>query len=183
MLILGSILTVILSGVVAAFVSALLSVSKDQLIFRQRKAEELFLAFDHWDKHASSAFLMYYPYLQGKLSISQVQNLIIKSQERSPDLGRDHAEIFMLTQFYFPELESPLLQFDSARAGLVKEINAIENGTCDPQRFDAAVRAFDKASKQFKECIIKRGKSYSDLEIFGEAKRSLRRALAAFRKK
>ena len=110
MFILGSILTIMLSGIVAALVSALLSVSKDQLIFRQRKAEELFHTVDHWDKHTSSSFLLYYSYLQGRLNKGQLQDVIIKSQERDPDdLGRAHALMFMLTGFYFPQLEPQLL--------------------------------------------------------------------------
>jgi hypothetical protein len=168
---------------VAAFISALLSVSKDQLIFRQRKAEELFLAVDHWDKFASGLFLLHCRHIKGMLNKDHLNDLIIETNERNADIGKDHARMFMLTKFYFPQLEPILTRYDEARSAVMEAAAAFEKNKGGLEEFDTALTRFDEASKRFKEEIIRHGKSYSDLEIFGEARRSFIRALQSIRRK
>lgn len=175
------IFTVVLSGVVAAFVAAVLSVSKDEIVFRQKKAEELYLAVDRWTKHVSGIFLSHYPYLKGQISKNDLNDLTIKSDERTPNIGERHSQMIMLTRFYFPALVKGLQDLDAARSKVIDAIAAFERKRGGLKEFREAEVGFEVASDRFKEQIVAEGQKYSEIEIFGEAKDRIKRALATLR--
>jgi hypothetical protein len=94
-----------------------------------------------------------------------------------------HRSIMYATRFYSPQSEPMLDQYDSARGAAVDAITAFEKGKGGLKESNSAMILFEQTANKFKEEIIKQRQKYSDIEIFSEAGRALKRALTALRRK
>jgi hypothetical protein len=160
---LQSILTVILSGVVAAFVSFILSSKKETFLYKQKKAEELFLAADKYIKKLSGVHVVQGPYIKGELSEKDMLELVSKNLE--PDEKASHAVLWMLTRFYFPDAEPALLIFDKKRAAVNAVVAAHRKKPVAYKVFDEAWGQFIEASDALTDAIVAQGRNFREIPV------------------
>ena len=165
----ASVLTVLLSGLVAALVSFALSTRKERFLSRQRKAEELFLAVESCDKTLSGIFVLYGGYVRGEMTRSELDERLGRNAQSAT--GDAHTRMMMLTLFYFPQLEPALKAYDAARVGVEKTVTRYERDLAGLQDFIGALDGFEGASEGFKLAIIGQGRKYAELAPWGSAAR------------
>jgi hypothetical protein len=158
-----SILTVVLSGVVAALVSFILSSKKETFLYKQKKAEDLFLAADRYIKILSGVIVLNVPYIKGKISEREVMDLLAKNH--SQDEKASHAVLWMLTRFYFPTIEPALEMFDKKRSAIMGIISARRTEPVEYKVFDAAWGEFNEASDALLDAIVAQGKEFREIPI------------------
>jgi hypothetical protein len=156
-----SILTVVLSGVVAALVSFILSSKKETFLYKQKKAEELFLAADKYIKNLSSIYMLWAGHVKGDLSKKDMNELVLKNlEDTSP-----HATLWMLTRFYFPEVEPTLRAFDKKRAAVNSVFNAHERNAVAYKVYDDVWGEFINASDTLINAIVAQGKKFQEIPV------------------
>lgn len=158
---LQSILTIVLSGVVAAFVSFMLSGKKETFLYKQKKAEELFIAADNYIKNHSSVYMLQAKCVKGELSKSSMNELIVDHQDRI-DFSA-HATLWMLTRFYFPEIEPALQALDTKRAAVNSVFATHEKKPVTYKLYDDAWREFNGASDALIDAIVEQGKKFQEI--------------------
>jgi hypothetical protein len=169
------ILTVLLSGIVAALVSFALNVRRERVLSKQRKAEHLFLAVESHDKTLSSVFALYGGYIRGELTRSELDERLSKAM---PSARADlHTRIMMLTLFHFPQLEPALRAYDTACAGVEKTVMRFDRNLAGLQDFNGAVAGFEGASEGFKLAIIGQGRRSAEIAPMRHAARRWSRDL------
>jgi hypothetical protein len=160
---LQSILTVVLSGVVAAFVSFMLSSKKETFLYKQKKAEELFLAADRYIKNLSSVYMLQAGYVKGDLSKKDMNDLMLKDRDRVDTSS--HPTLWMLTRFYFPEIEPALRALDTKRAGVNAVFSAHERKAVAYKVYDEAWAEYIKASDALLDAIVTLGKTFRKIPV------------------
>jgi hypothetical protein len=169
------ILTLLLSAIVAAFASSALNTRRERLLSKQRKAEELFLAVESYNKTLSGIFTLYGGYLQGDITRAELEERLINT---TPSASADlHTRMMMLTLFHFPQLEPAWKAYDTARVGVEKMVVRFERNLAGLQDFNAALDAYEGASEGFKLAIIGQGRKYAELAPFRHAARRWTRDL------
>jgi hypothetical protein len=158
---LQSILTVVLSGVVAAFVSFVLSSRKETFLYKQKKAEDLFLAADRYIKNLSGIYMLWAGHVKGNLSKTDMSDLVLK---REVDKS-SHPMVWMLTRFYFPDVEPTLRILDEKRTAVNSVFSEHEKKTVAYQEFDKAWGEFIEASDALLEAIVSQGKTFREIPV------------------
>jgi hypothetical protein len=158
---LQAILTVIGSGVVAAFVSFSLSSKKETFLYKQKKAEELFQAADRYIKYVSTVYMLQAGHVKGDLSKKDMSELISKHEVDTSS----HPALWMLTRFYFPEVEPTLRALDAKRAAVNSVFSAHEEQAVAYKVYDDAWGEFITASDALLDAIVQQGKSFQQIPI------------------
>jgi hypothetical protein len=129
---------ILMSGVVATLATYYLNTTKEQTFYMRRKAEELYLAFELYDRSLSGYYLPAYGLVKGKISWNDFNNLVIKNaDEKQREASR---QVIMLVDIYFPNVRGFFEQYSKQRDTL----NSILS---DHKR---AYEAGDAATKFFK---------------------------------
>jgi hypothetical protein len=100
-----SLLTIVGSGVVSAYVTYRLNSRKEERQFRRQKLEQVFLASQAFQKAIFTHISDHLQMMKGRLTANQVHDLIIK---RGADPGRPGDNLEMLVVIYFPRLQPTL---------------------------------------------------------------------------
>jgi len=165
-----SILTIVMSGVAATAVTYLLNSRKEQVFFMRKKAEDLYLAAEGFDKNLSIHFLRALPLLNDKIDYNTYHDLIISSDNK--DGGEKHETVLMLVQIYFPETEPEFNAWMAAKEKLNRILTthkrAYEAGDRDLSRFIHPYKeAFDEfvsTSNTFKNAVVRSARRLTDPE-------------------
>jgi hypothetical protein len=149
--------TALTGGVVAAFVTYRLNATKEHVFHMRRKAEELFLSFDEFDKQVGMHFIGYYPLLRGQIDYEQLLDMQIKEDKNK---GEAAANFKMLSSIYFPQLGAEVSAYDGVRTALHELLGehkrAYKNGDGSGYfpRFHAALGEHQKKSHALRIAII-----------------------------
>lgn len=162
-----SIITVFMSGVIAAVVTYRLNMNKDHVFFMRQKAEELYLATERYDKILSGYFLTFYPLFSDELEYNDVFDLQIKKSGQGS--SHDHELMTMLTRIYFPEIEPLYDRFSEAREEANKIVAAHKRaykagkagGVNWTRPFTESLVDLDAAAEAFKSAIVAQAHNFN----------------------
>jgi len=116
----------------------------------------------------SGVFVVQAPYVKGEISEKDMMEIVAKNHVR--DEKASHAVLWMLTKFYFPDVEPALLVFDRKRAAINSIVSAHRRNAVAYKVFDDAWGQFNEASDALIASIVARGKSFQEIPIpFGQA--------------
>ncbi|MDT2022222.1 hypothetical protein [Methylocella sp. CPCC 101449] len=138
--------------------SYILSLNKEHFAFRQKKAEELYLAADRYIKDIYSIYLYYYPYMKGERTYDQVVKDIAELKS-APNTS--HPTLQMLTKFYFPEILPALQKLDEERTRMNLLVHPRSGKDYDA--FHSAMKALGEASDELLQAIILQGQQFAGL--------------------
>jgi hypothetical protein len=101
--ILLGLLTITMSGVVAAAVTYKLNSSRDEKRFRRQRLEEVFTSFQGFVIDLSKNWIAYTNVMTGKLDYNQALDLVIEQDKGTPT---HFQKLEMVVTLYWPELMS-----------------------------------------------------------------------------
>jgi hypothetical protein len=157
---------ILMGGVVATIATYYLNTNKEQIFFMRRKAEELYLAFEFYDRSLSGYYISAYALVKGELSWDQFNELMIKNaDEKQQEASR---QVVMLMDIYFPNVRRAFEIYcerrDALNSVLSQHKRAYKAGTASTQFFkpfhDAIQRMVDSAT-DVKQAIIAEGRNYA----------------------
>jgi hypothetical protein len=159
-------LTILMSGVVAAVVTYRLNTTREHVFFMRKKAEELYLAVDQYDRVLSSHFLPGYSLIKGELDWNQFNDLAIKHADKSHVDAS--LQMMMLIQIYFPNIQPFLDKYSEQREALnsilwahKREFKRGRDGTKFLKPFDDAMKKLILASDNLKKAIIAEARTFA----------------------
>jgi hypothetical protein len=159
MTLLVALLTVVMSGVVAAVVSYLLNTGKEQAFFMRRKGEELYLAAEAYERNLAKHFLPGYAVVKGEMSWNDYLDLEIKNADKNDKEAS--LQVLMLIDIYFPQLQTEFKKYSDQRDLLNKILNdhkrAYKAGNVGREffrPFHEAMIQLDTRGKELKQAII-----------------------------
>lgn len=100
-----ALLTVVMSGVVAAMVTYHLNTTKEHVFFMRRKGDELYLAAESYDRNLTSHFVSAYRVIKGEISWNDFLDLVIKNADRND--REASLQILMLICYTASMVEAP----------------------------------------------------------------------------
>ena len=98
-----SLLTIIGSGVVSAFITQKLVTSRSEKEFKRKKIEELFLSVHKYCRGLSVANMVWPEVAAGKINYNEAIDIVTKSDKSSYLGAYESSE--MIVKLYFPHLE------------------------------------------------------------------------------
>lgn len=160
---LTAILTILGSGVVAAWISHRLVKDKEELFYKRRKLEELYKCIERYTTLLFSMNYMWIKVMDGELSYNQ--GLDLQINDRGKEEKHHLPEIDMLINLYFPDFRSTYEDFIERRDvlnrmhGDFRDVYKIKGPTVDysqnRKKFSNALLEIDNASKMLLEEIAK----------------------------
>jgi hypothetical protein len=108
-----SVLTIVMSGVVAAVVTARLTARRQWLESRRQKLEDFFVAFTGYSRQLGSNALPYVRAMQELIDFNQALDSNLRDRGEAPRHG---ATLQMLAAIHFPELQSNVNHLLRARS-------------------------------------------------------------------
>lgn len=115
--VLTALLTIICSGVVAAYISYRLAKSKEEFFYKRKKLEELYISIDRYTTILVRMNFMWPKVMDGELTFNQGLDLQINSNT-SEEEKRILPEIEMLVNFYFSNFLPVYVNFAKKREAL-----------------------------------------------------------------
>lgn len=159
--------TALTGGVVAAFVTYRLNATKEHIFHMRRKAEELFLAFDKYDKEIGIHFIGYIPLMKEEIDYNQALDLQIERGAKEADAASNFK---MLSSIYFPGIAGEVTEFETALDQVNQVISRHKaaykrgDGSGHLPEFMGKVRAFGSASNALRAAIIREGRDLMSTE-------------------
>jgi hypothetical protein len=154
-----TLVTVVMSGVVAAVVTYRLNTTKEHVFFMRKKGEELYLAAETFDRSLSSYFLPGYSVVKGEISWNEFLDLTIENANKSDNEAS--RQVLMLVDIYFPQLQPAFDKYLEQRTtlnGILHEHKrAFKAGTVGTEffkPFHQAMGELDVRAKEFKQAMI-----------------------------
>ena len=154
-----ALITIVMSGVVAAVVTYHLNTTKEHVFFMRKKAEELYLAAESFDRSLSSYFIGGYPLVKGEISWNDFNDLAIKNADKVDEDAS--LQVLMLIDIYFPKLQPIFGKYLEQRTALHRVLNehkrAYKTGSVGEEffkPFDLAMRDLSTRAKELKAAII-----------------------------
>lgn len=162
MSILAAISTVLASGVFAAIVSYLLNAKKENIFFLRKKSEELYLAFENYDRSLSSSYMPMFSLLKNEISYNEYYDIIINNNKNPDIYGKSLDAVTMLINIYFSNLKPKLDDYIKSRSEINKIItehkSAYKQGDFDGSpwfnKFHKAVVHLEELGESMKDAII-----------------------------
>ena len=165
-----ALLTVLMSGVVAAVVTYRLNATKEHVFFMRKKAEELYLAFDSFDRNLTVHFATAFQAIKSEISWHDFNDLIIKRADKRADKSdRDASmQVLMLVDIYFPGVKPQFENFSAQRAALNRIVEDVQRSNKAGEvaqetikKFQRTIADFDAATKELKSKIIEEARKFS----------------------
>jgi hypothetical protein len=152
-----ALLTIVMSGVVAAGVTYFLNANKEQVFFLRKKAEDLFLAAERFDKSLGIHFISAYPLIKGEIGYDEFHDMVIERGKQ--ESGENYEAVLMLTRIYFPDLEQKLNAWMDIRTKLNGILSEHKRAyKADPttffNSFHRAVGELNQTSEAFKLAVV-----------------------------
>jgi hypothetical protein len=152
------VLTIVMSGVVAAVVTFRLNARREDRQFRRERLEQLFRAFSGFCRVLEVGWSPYINVMAGKIDYNQALDMTIASGE---DDERNLENVEMLVAIYWPELQSHVNALKTVRddaSSLLGEHKARYKAghTRDKESFDAigqVIRRLDHVRSCFGEVV------------------------------
>jgi hypothetical protein len=94
-------LTIAMSGVIAAVVTYRLNISRDERRFRRQRLEEVFTAFNGFTRQLGVTWLTYTNVMTGKIDYNQALDMVIA---QGKDVVHHFDTLNMIILLYWPEL-------------------------------------------------------------------------------
>ena len=114
------------------------------------KLEELFFLFDKWQLNFSNIYLFYFRSYRGKLTHSQVIELVKELKLLAPGEAQKYR---MIIDIYFPALVQAYVPVEEARKRLVPFLSDPSVSKLSTQEFERHQVAFEEVCKDFKSKI------------------------------
>ena len=151
-------LTIVMSGVVAAVVTFRLNARREDRQFRRERLEHLFRAFLGFCRVLGADWFHYIPVMTGQINYNQALDMTIASGK---DEDRNLEKLEMLVAIYWPELQSHVDALKAVRdagASAVGEHKARYKAghTEDRKSFDAMgqlIKRLDEVQSRFAEAV------------------------------
>jgi len=168
-----AILTIAVSGVVAAVVAYAPNATKEHVFFMRQKAEALYLAIERYDRSLGSHFLPYYRVIKNEIGYNELLDRQIKDYA---SVGCESADgldaTTSLVNIYFLDLRPHLDRYTAAR----DTINALlvdHKRACKPgdtggtpwfKPLHEAMQDLNTAAEAFKEAIVAEARDLAPAE-------------------
>lgn len=161
----------LLSGVTVAFFTYRLNLRKEHDGLIRQKAEDLYRAFDRYDKRLSGYYIQHVPLLRGQVDYNDHLDNIIQDGKQSSDAAA-HAglEVQMLVDFYFDDLKPGLTNYLTIRDDLNSVIadhrraykagKLFDNTTEFASKLLALLMDLGRSSDKLKSAIVAEGVKY-----------------------
>lgn len=153
-------------GLVATIVTHYLSFSKEQIFFMRKKAEELYVAFERFDRSLTSYFLPAYDLLKGKITENQFQDIAVKNSNTA--IADASIQMQMIIDVYFPLLKDSFEKYSKVREELNALIPTTGSSAFDAifkeerlKRFDDAMGKLDTQANILKQAIIMQAQKFT----------------------
>ena len=153
-----SLITIVCSGVVSAFVTYKLNSSRDERQFMRKKLEETNLAFTGFCRQLGTHFIQHQAIMVGHITFNDSLDMTINS---SGDKERHHETLSMLLNIYFPHLNQHLdniIKFREAGNDVISDFKGaylagITSSSSHNNAICNIVTQISAAEKQLKEAI------------------------------
>jgi hypothetical protein len=165
--ILTAIITILGSGVVAAWISHRLAKGKEELFYKRKKLEELYKCIERYTTLIFSMNHMWLKVMDGELSYNQGLDLQINGRD---DEEKHHLpEIDMLINLYFPSFRDTYKEFLKKR----DVVNRLHGEFRDVYKLKGPTVEYSQNRKKFSNALLEIDKASSILleEIVGYAQK------------
>jgi hypothetical protein len=174
-------ITVLASGVVAAYVSHRLATTRADKDFRLKRLEELFISLDKFSSNYNATMAPMMPVMRGAIPFARVQELIEKNKDA--EAGTSLKTVEMLVRIYFPELRVMYDELIKIRDKIAKEFFTpflTRAGRGQPcvdllEGFSEALLEFHHVSERFKEEIFLVAEKTRPVSILRRLERAISR--------